>query len=92
MIPGIALSLIALSGFMVEVKGHGRLIEPPSRASMWRYGFSTPDHFPRKIIIIARRIQQIVTCYDIFSSQKHFKVGQVFASPLSGHFCQMALG
>ena len=42
LIPGIALSLIALSGFVVEVKGHGRLIEPPSRASMWRYGFDTP--------------------------------------------------
>ncbi|XP_071447948.1 uncharacterized protein [Hetaerina americana] len=28
-----------------EVTGHGRLIEPPSRATMWRYGFNTPPDF-----------------------------------------------
>ncbi|XP_057323425.1 uncharacterized protein LOC130666440 [Microplitis mediator] len=28
-----------------NVEGHGRLIEPPSRASMWRYGFDTPEDF-----------------------------------------------
>ncbi|XP_065205427.1 uncharacterized protein LOC135835193 [Planococcus citri] len=27
------------------VNSHGRLIEPPSRASMWRYGFNTPPNF-----------------------------------------------
>ena len=32
----VALSLIAL------VLGHGRLIDPPSRNSAWRYGFDTP--------------------------------------------------
>jgi len=27
-----------------SVSGHGRLVEPPSRASMWRYGYATkPD-------------------------------------------------
>ncbi|XP_011188170.2 uncharacterized protein LOC105215758 [Zeugodacus cucurbitae] len=25
--------------------GHGRLIEPPSRASAWRYGFQTPPNY-----------------------------------------------
>lgn len=25
--------------------GHGRLIEPPSRASAWRYGFNTPPDY-----------------------------------------------
>ena len=49
------------------------------------------DHFPRDIIIIARRTQQIVTCYDIFSSHKYFKVGQVFTSAVSGPFRQMVL-
>lgn len=24
---------------------HGRLIEPPSRASAWRYGFDTPPNY-----------------------------------------------
>ncbi|XP_034237429.1 uncharacterized protein LOC117642903 [Thrips palmi] len=27
------------------VRGHGRLIEPPSRSSMWRYGFETPPDY-----------------------------------------------
>ncbi|XP_052739276.1 uncharacterized protein LOC112053162 [Bicyclus anynana] len=27
------------------VNGHGRLIEPPSRASAWRYGFNTPHNY-----------------------------------------------
>jgi len=27
------------------VWGHGRLIEPPSRSTMWRYGFSTPANY-----------------------------------------------
>lgn len=25
--------------------GHGRLIEPPSRSSAWRYGFQTPPNY-----------------------------------------------
>ncbi|XP_046612093.1 uncharacterized protein LOC124301279 [Neodiprion virginianus] len=28
-----------------DVSGHGRLIEPPSRASMWRYGFDNPPDY-----------------------------------------------
>ena len=27
------------------VWGHGRLIEPPMRSSMWRYGFKTPKNY-----------------------------------------------
>jgi len=30
---------------IVGVEGHGRLIEPPSRSSMWRYGFDTPPNY-----------------------------------------------
>ncbi|XP_008548003.1 uncharacterized protein LOC103571572 [Microplitis demolitor] len=37
-----AIFIFALSG---KVEGHGRLIEPPSRASMWRYGFDTPHDY-----------------------------------------------
>ncbi|XP_051160757.1 uncharacterized protein LOC127281199 [Leptopilina boulardi] len=35
-----------LGGNLVyKVSGHGRLIEPPSRASMWRFGFNTPENY-----------------------------------------------
>ena len=27
------------------VEGHGRLIEPPSRSSAWRFGFPTPINY-----------------------------------------------
>lgn len=27
------------------ISGHGRLIDPPSRSSMWRYGFNNPPNY-----------------------------------------------
>ncbi|XP_005092248.1 uncharacterized protein LOC101851710 [Aplysia californica] len=30
---------------LVQVRGHGRLIEPPSRSSMWRYRFDNPVNY-----------------------------------------------
>lgn len=30
---------------ILHCDGHGRLIEPPSRASAWRYGFQTPPDY-----------------------------------------------
>ncbi|XP_067664612.1 mucin-5B-like [Haliotis asinina] len=29
----------------VEVASHGRMIEPPMRSSMWRFGFNTPKNY-----------------------------------------------
>ena len=37
--------LFALCVTLSSVEGHGRLIEPPSRASMWRYGYDTPVNY-----------------------------------------------
>ncbi|XP_012938498.1 uncharacterized protein LOC106011887 [Aplysia californica] len=28
-----------------HVQGHGRLIDPPARSTMWRYGFNTPVNY-----------------------------------------------
>ncbi|XP_041972028.1 uncharacterized protein LOC121728004 [Aricia agestis] len=36
------LALVLCAG---QALGHGRLIEPPSRASAWRYGFDTPHNY-----------------------------------------------
>ncbi|XP_012248143.2 uncharacterized protein LOC100746949 isoform X1 [Bombus impatiens] len=40
-------SLLFFASVLVvrQVSAHGRLIEPPSRASMWRYGFDTPHDY-----------------------------------------------
>ena len=34
-----------LRNILTLIKGHGRLIEPPSRSTMWRYGFNNPPNF-----------------------------------------------
>lgn len=36
---------VVLPSLLQLVGGHGRLIEPPSRATMWRYGFDTPPNY-----------------------------------------------
>ncbi|VVC94563.1 uncharacterized protein LOC126973912 [Leptidea sinapis] len=37
--------MIALSAFVVSVSGHGRVLDPPGRASMWRKGYPTPHNY-----------------------------------------------
>ncbi|KAF5280730.1 hypothetical protein FQA39_LY18013 [Lamprigera yunnana] len=39
------LLVVLISAEVALVSGHGRLIEPPSRASAWRYGFNTPRNY-----------------------------------------------
>lgn len=41
----LGLTLIVSLLVVKRVSAHGRLIEPPSRASMWRYGFDTPQDY-----------------------------------------------
>jgi hypothetical protein len=43
MSPG--LYAILLTVFLPRIAAHGRLIDPPSRASAWRYGFDTPHNY-----------------------------------------------
>lgn len=35
----------AASIFAMSCNGHGRLVEPPGRASAWRFGFQTPPDY-----------------------------------------------
>lgn len=37
--------LLALSTLVVAVYGHGRVLEPPGRATMWRMGYNTPANY-----------------------------------------------
>jgi len=39
------LGIFLVLGIAVDVNGHGRLMDPPSRASMWRAGFSNPADY-----------------------------------------------
>lgn len=40
-----AAVLYCLAWAPTHVHGHGRLIQPPSRSSAWRYGFTTPPNY-----------------------------------------------
>ncbi|KAK3084053.1 hypothetical protein FSP39_007381 [Pinctada imbricata] len=37
--------LVAMMMYVNAVNGHGYLMDPPSRSSMWRYGFHTPANY-----------------------------------------------
>lgn len=41
----VSLVILPLCSFLPLIRGHGRLIDPPSRASAWRYGFNTPHNY-----------------------------------------------
>ncbi|XP_076033601.1 uncharacterized protein LOC143020758 [Oratosquilla oratoria] len=41
----VSLVLTLVSCQLTSVVGHGRLVEPPSRSSAWRYGFDTPHNY-----------------------------------------------
>lgn len=37
--------IVFLTHAIIACNGHGRLIEPPSRSSAFRYGFATPPNY-----------------------------------------------
>ena len=39
------LAYLGILFFVASVRGHARLIEPPSRASEWRFGFDNPPDY-----------------------------------------------
>jgi len=41
----LTTSLLVILSNVGFVSGHGRLIEPPSRSTMWRYGFQTKPNY-----------------------------------------------
>ncbi|KAK7108850.1 hypothetical protein V1264_016512 [Littorina saxatilis] len=44
-IHGITALFVLLSCVLQSANGHGRLLEPPGRSSMWRVGFNTPKNY-----------------------------------------------
>jgi len=41
----LTLFIFTIATHIQSCTGHGRLIEPPSRATAWRYGFNTPPDY-----------------------------------------------
>lgn len=42
---GTIAAICSLMQLIDVCHGHGRLIEPPSRSSAWRFGFNTPHNY-----------------------------------------------
>jgi hypothetical protein len=40
-----AINVLSLMMNIKDVSGHGRLIDPPSRSSAWRFGFNTTINY-----------------------------------------------
>ena len=38
-------TVLVFATLFMTVESHGRLIEPPSRSTMWRFGFDTPPNY-----------------------------------------------
>lgn len=41
----VLMALTIVLGGLNQVAGHGRLLDPPGRSSMWRLGFPTPKNY-----------------------------------------------
>ncbi|XP_037091409.1 uncharacterized protein LOC119111709 [Pollicipes pollicipes] len=54
---GIWICLAA--GLLAGVRGHGRLKDPPCRASMWRYGWDTPEDYTDNELFCGGRDHEI---------------------------------
>ncbi|XP_013390112.1 mucin-5AC-like [Lingula anatina] len=83
------LLLLVLVGFLVtaEVSGHGRLIDPPSRNSAWRYGFKTPTNTNDHGLFCGGSRRQWVTnggkcgiCGDPYDGPRDHEAGGPYAT------------
>ena len=39
------LKIVVFASLVAIAYGHGRLISPPGRSTMWRYGYKTPPNY-----------------------------------------------
>lgn len=40
-----ALSVVLVIAWIAKVYGHGRMLEPPARNTLWRFGFKAPVNY-----------------------------------------------
>ena len=88
------LLLVALSLLATEVKGHGRLMEPPARNVMWRFGYKTHVNYEDNMLHCGGF--NVSTCLKKLRSQcdlarKRVMVGETGTSSASGHVRHMVI-
>ena len=54
----LVLVLFLVSSFAPPCTSHGRLTEPPSRASAWRFGFDTPENYDDNQLFCGGKVHQ----------------------------------
>ncbi|ESO98059.1 hypothetical protein LOTGIDRAFT_226726 [Lottia gigantea] len=88
----LILFMIYLFGFINGVNGNAKLIDPPNRSSMWRYGFDVPvnkqDGYLNCGGIVVSTLQnnqgRCGICGDNFSAQKENEYGGKYGTGFIG--------
>jgi len=68
------------------ISGHGRLLEPPSRASAWRFGFNTPKNYNDNQLFCGGKGNQIRLegkcgiCGDPWNGRRDHEAGGKYAT------------
>jgi Lytic polysaccharide mono-oxygenase, cellulose-degrading len=107
MIPVLTLNtvylciVILLPVLIDQTNGHGRFIQPPSRASAWRYGFPTPPDYDDTASFCGGKARQWKTnggkcgeCGDAFDLKKprpHEYGGEYGKGVITGKYKQASV-
>ncbi|WAR03583.1 hypothetical protein MAR_010141 [Mya arenaria] len=83
---GMILAALVCWVFVAEVESHGRLMDPPARASAWRAGFPTPRNYDDNALFcggFANRMNQgnkCGVCGDPYNGRRENEAGGKFAT------------
>ncbi|KAK3595467.1 hypothetical protein CHS0354_003457 [Potamilus streckersoni] len=74
----------------------GRMIEPPMRSSMWRYGFNTPKNYQDDLLHCGGYQRYIAnnercgTCGDPYDGVRHNEAGGQYATGIVGRYFSLS--
>lgn len=76
----VALAFLLCLLEITEVFGHGKLIDPPNRSSMWRYGYPVPPNYDDNGIFcggraVSRTLIAYIVSFLIFIVPRKPKIG-----------------
>ncbi|KAJ8312041.1 hypothetical protein KUTeg_009414 [Tegillarca granosa] len=79
--------LLTMSSFC---NGHGYLKEPPSRSSMWRYGFNTPTNYnDNQLFCGGFDVSKCGICGDRWDGSRDNEAGGIYATGIiSRHYTE----
>lgn len=82
-----AVLFLLVAAIFKMAEGHGRLVEPPSRSSMWRFGFKNPTNYNDNQLFCGGKSIQWDTnngkcgvCGDRYDGKRENEVGGKYAN------------